>query len=65
MTRLVCDGTGSSMYQLSDLLQRYRRDVGTIASRAFLERDSVGERATRFILGVGRNESDPRCCHGR
>ena len=56
---LLCDGIGSSVYQLSDPLQRYRRDVNVIASHAFHEHDLVAERATRLILGLGLNDNDP------
>lgn len=56
---LLCDGLGSSIYQLTDPLQRYRRDVNTMASHAFHEHDLVAERATRFILGLGASDKDP------
>lgn len=56
---LICDGMGSSIYQLSDPLQRYRRDVSLMANHAFQDHDLVAERGTRFYLGLGRNDTDP------
>jgi hypothetical protein len=50
---------GSSVYQLSDLLQRYRRDVDVMANHLFQDRDLVSERSARLILGIGRIPSDP------
>jgi hypothetical protein len=55
----LCDGTGSSAYQLTNPLQRYRRDVDVIASHLFLDPDYVSERATRVILGLGYLPTDP------
>lgn len=56
---ILCDGMGSSPYQLSDPLQLYRRDMDVIANHAFHDHDLVFERATRFVLGIGPNETDP------
>jgi 3-hydroxy-9,10-secoandrosta-1,3,5(10)-triene-9,17-dione monooxygenase len=55
----VCNGMGSSAYQLSDPLQRYRRDVDVLINHAGMDWDVVAERSTRWILGLGRGPHDP------
>jgi 3-hydroxy-9,10-secoandrosta-1,3,5(10)-triene-9,17-dione monooxygenase len=55
----VCNGMGSSSYQLRDPLQRYRRDVDVLINHAGMDWDVVAERSTRWILGLGRGPHDP------
>ena len=57
--RLVADGSGSSAYQLDNPIQRYLRDVSVIANHVGHDWDSTTERAGRWMLGLGRNATDP------
>ena len=55
---LVCDGMGSSAYQLSDPLQRYRRDIDVVANHRAHDHDTVADASTRAILGISENAAD-------
>jgi GTP cyclohydrolase II len=57
--RLVADGSGSSAYNLREPLQRYLRDLQVLANHLGMDEDVVGERSSRWLLGLGLGESDP------
>jgi len=54
----MCKGVGSSSYQLSDPLQRYKRDIDVLINHAGMDWDVVGDRATRWALGLGAEATD-------
>ncbi|WP_067670868.1 acyl-CoA dehydrogenase family protein [Nocardia miyunensis] len=56
---ILCTSMGSSMYQTSNALQRYRRDIDVLASHALMDQDTTMERSTRLILGMGYGPTDP------
>jgi len=49
---------GSSAYQLSDPLQRYRRDIDVVANHRAHDHDTVADASTRAILGISENAAD-------
>jgi alkylation response protein AidB-like acyl-CoA dehydrogenase len=55
----LLDGCGSSAFQRSDPLQRYLRDISVVASHLANDWDVVSERASRWLLGLGRSPTDP------
>jgi len=55
----VADGSGSSAYHLNDPLQRYLRDMQVMANHVGVDYDVTTDRASRWLLGMGRNENDP------
>jgi alkylation response protein AidB-like acyl-CoA dehydrogenase len=57
--RLILDGAGSSAFQLSNPLQRYLRDTEVIANHVGHDWDTVSERGSRWLLGLGRVPTDP------
>ncbi|HWL01374.1 MAG TPA: acyl-CoA dehydrogenase family protein [Microbacteriaceae bacterium] len=57
--RSLLDGLGSSPYNLEDPLQRYLRDIHVIANHLGQDYDVVAERGSRWLLGLGRVETDP------
>lgn len=54
----LCQGVGSSSYQLSDPLQRYKRDIDVLINHAGMDWDVVGDRSTRWALGFGAEATD-------
>jgi alkylation response protein AidB-like acyl-CoA dehydrogenase len=57
--RIILDGSGSSAFQLSNPLQRYLRDIDVLANHIGFDEDVVGERGSRWVLGLGRVPGDP------
>lgn len=57
--RLMADGCGSSVFSLDDELQRYLRDMQVIANHIGLDWDLAADRDSRYLLGLGRNATDP------
>jgi len=57
--RSLLDGVGSSPYSLDDPLQRRLRDIHVIANHLGQDFDVVAERGSRWLLGLGRNATDP------
>jgi len=54
----LCKGVGSSSYQLSDPIQRYKRDIDVLINHAGMDWDVVGDRSTRWALGLGAEATD-------
>lgn len=57
--RSLLDGLGSSPFALDDPLQRSLRDIHVIANHLGQDFDVVADRGSRWLLGLGRNASDP------
>jgi alkylation response protein AidB-like acyl-CoA dehydrogenase len=57
--RIILDGSGSSAFQLDNPLQRYLRDIDVLANHIGFDEDVVGERGSRWVLGLGRVPGDP------
>ncbi|MCC6826717.1 MAG: acyl-CoA dehydrogenase family protein [Novosphingobium sp.] len=57
--RLIADGAGSSAFHLDDPIQRYLRDIDVLANHIGMDWDLAADRDSRWLLGLGRNATDP------
>lgn len=55
----LCNGVGSSAYNLEQPIQRFKRDIDVLINHAGQDWDVVAERATRWLLGFGLGPNDP------